>query len=274
MTIGTVLITGATSGLGRPAAVELHRRGWTVLAHGRSEAKLADLCAAAGSGVDGSGVAGLLADLSSLAEVRSLAGKVFDRVDRLDVLVNNAAVGFGPPGGGREVSADGHELRMAVNYLAPVLLTRLLLPLLRAAAPARPARVVNVGSIGQAEFDPADIDFSRNYVGVHAYRRSKLALVAHTFDLAEQLRGQGVTVNCVHPAALMDTAMVHEAGITPMSTVDEGLAAVLAPIADPEFDGVTGQFYSGTRRATALAPAYDPRFRRDLREVTERMLTT
>lgn len=265
MTTGTVLITGATSGLGRATAVELHRRGWTVLVHGRSEAKLADLCAATGSGVTG-----LLGDLGSLAEVRSLAGKVFDRVDRLDVLVNNAAVGFGAPGAGREVSADGHELRMAVNYLAPVLLTRLL-PLLRTAAPAR---VVNVGSIGQVEFDPADIGFTRNYVGVHAYRRSKLALVAHTFELAEQLRGQGVTVNCVHPAALMDTAMVREARITPMSTVDEGLAAVLRQVTVPEVGGVTGQFYSGTRRATALALAYDPRFRRDLREVTERMLTT
>jgi NAD(P)-dependent dehydrogenase (short-subunit alcohol dehydrogenase family) len=264
MTTGTVLITGATSGLGRAVTIELHRRGWTVLAHGRSEAKLADIRAATGGGGTG-----LLADFDSLAGVRLLAGKVLDRVDRLDVLVNNAAVGFGPPGGGRETSADGYELRMAVNYLAPVLLTRLLLPLLRASAPAR---VVNVGSIGQMEFDPADIDFTRNYVGVQAYRRSKLALVAHTFDLAEQLRGQGVTVNCVHPAALMDTAMVRQARIAPMSTVDEGLVAVLAQVTDPAVGRVTGQFYSGTRRATALAPAYDPRFRRDLREVTERML--
>ncbi len=251
----TVLITGATSGLGRATAIELHRRGWTVLAHGRSEAKLAEL----------TGVTTLVADLASLAEVRSLAEQVGERVDRLDVLVNNAAVGFGPRSGAREVSADGHELRMAVNYLAPVLLTRLLLPLLTA-----PAKVVNIGSIGQVPFDPADIEFTRGYDGVHAYRRSKLALAAHTFDLAEELAG--VTVDCVHPAGFMDTAMVRESGITPMSTVDEGLAAVLARITDST--GETGRFYSGTSRATALAPAYDPRFRRDLREVTERMLTT
>jgi NAD(P)-dependent dehydrogenase (short-subunit alcohol dehydrogenase family) len=197
--------------------------------------------------------------------VRSLAEQVGERVGRLDVLVNNAAVGFGPPGGAREVSTDGHELRMAVNYLAPVLLTRLLLPLLTA-----PARVVNVGSVGQVPFDPADIEFTRNYNGVHAYRRTKLALAAHTFDLAEELTG--VTVNCVHPAGFMDTPMVRASGVTPMSTVDEGLAAILVQITDPDVG--TGQFYSGTSRDTALAPAYDPRFRRDLREVTERMLTT
>jgi NAD(P)-dependent dehydrogenase (short-subunit alcohol dehydrogenase family) len=251
----TVLITGATSGLGRATAIELHKRGWKVLAHGRSEAKLAEL----------TGVTTLVADLASLAEVRSLAEQVGERVDRLDVLVNNAAVGFGPPGGAREVSTDGHELRMAVNYLAPVLLTRLLLPLLTA-----PARVVNVGSVGQVPFDPADIEFRRSYNGVHAYRRAKLALAAHTFDLAEELTG--VTVNCVHPAGFMDTPMVRESGVTPMSTVDEGLAAMLVQITDPDVG--TGQFYSGTSRATALAQAYDPRFRRDLREVTERVLTT
>jgi NAD(P)-dependent dehydrogenase (short-subunit alcohol dehydrogenase family) len=264
MTTGTALITGTTSGLGRALAIELHGRGWTVLAHGRDEAKLTDLAETTGGGVTT-----LKADLSSLAEVRTLAERVGERVARLDVLVNNAAVGFGPPGAAREVSADGHELRMAVNYLAPVLLTRLLLPLLRAAAPAR---VVNVGSIGQIPFDPADVDFTQDYYGVHAYRRSKLALVAHTFDLAEELRGQGVAVNCVHPAGFMDTPMIRESGITPLSTVDEGLTAVLAQITDAEVG--TGRFYSGTGRATALAPAYDPRFRHDLREVTERMLTT
>lgn len=264
MATGTALITGSTSGLGRALAIGLHERGWRVLAHGRDEAKLADLAEATGGGVTP-----LRADLSSLAEVRSLAERAGERVGRLDVLVNNAAVGFGRPGAAREVSADGHELRMAVNYLAPVLLTRLLLPLLRASAPAR---VVNVGSIGQLPFDPADADFTRGYNGVHAYRRSKLALAAHTFDLAEELRGQGVVVNCVHPAGFMDTPMVRESGVTPLSTVEEGLTAVLALITGP---GVgTGHFYSGTARATALAPAYDPRFRRDLREVTERMLTT
>jgi len=120
-----VLITGATSGLGRYLAQQLVSSGWQVLAHGRDQARVADLSAELGGGARG-----FVADLASLSEVRDLAARVRAEVPRLDVLVNNAAVGFGAPGEGRRVSADGHELRFAVNYLAPVLLTRLLVPLL------------------------------------------------------------------------------------------------------------------------------------------------
>lgn len=119
-----VLITGATSGLGRYLARELADSGWQVLAHGRDPGRVADLSAELGGDARG-----YVADLASLAEVRELAALVRAEVPRLEVLVNNAAVGFGAPGEGRQVSADGHELRFAVNYLAPVLLTRLLVPL-------------------------------------------------------------------------------------------------------------------------------------------------
>src|SRR5207247_4082724 len=131
-----VFITGATSGLGRYLAGELAGSGWQVLAHGRDPARVAALSAELGDGARG-----YVADLASLGCVRELAAQVRAEVPRLDVLVNNAGIGFGAPGETRQVSADGHELRFAVNYLAPVLLTRLLLPLLTASAPSR---VVNV----------------------------------------------------------------------------------------------------------------------------------
>jgi len=127
------LITGATSGLGCYLAQQLASSGWQVLAHGRDPARVADLSAELGDGARG-----FVADLASLGDVRDLAARITAEVPRLDVLVNNAAVGFGAPGEGRQVSADGHELRFAVNYLAPVLRTRLLVPLLAASAP-RPA---------------------------------------------------------------------------------------------------------------------------------------
>jgi NAD(P)-dependent dehydrogenase (short-subunit alcohol dehydrogenase family) len=260
-----VLITGATSGLGRYLAKQLASSGWQVLAHGRDPARVADLRAELG----GEDARGLVADLASLGEVRDLAARITAEVPRLDVLVNNAAVGFGAPGEGRQVSADGHELRFAVNYLAPVLLTRLLVPLLTASAPSR---VLNVGSIGQVGFDPADAEFEHGYQGVEAYRRSKLALAAFSFDLAGELDAAQVTVNCSHPASLMNTAMVLHSGITPVSTIEQGGEATMRLITDPALDGVTGQFFDGLSTARARPEAYDPQFRARLREVTGRML--
>jgi NAD(P)-dependent dehydrogenase (short-subunit alcohol dehydrogenase family) len=259
-----VLITGATSGLGRYLAQELAGSGWQVLAHGRDPARVADLSAELGGGVRG-----LIADLASLSDVRHLAAQVRAQVPRLDVLVNNAAVGFGAPGSGREVSADGHELRFAVNYLAPVLLTRLLVPLLTASAPAR---ILNVGSIGQVAFDPGDAEFEHGYSGVDAYRRAKLALAAFTFDLADELEAAEVTVNCSHPATLMNTTMVAHAGITPVSTLEQGGEATVRLVTDPALDGVTGQFFDGLKASRARPEAYDPQFRARLREVTDRMI--
>ncbi len=161
------------------------------------------------------------------------------------------------------------ELRFAVNYLAPVLLTRLLVPLLTASAPAR---ILNVASIGQAPFDPADAEFEHGYDGVEAYRRSKLALAAFTFDVADELPAAGVTVNCSHPATLMNTTMVNQAGITPVSTLEEGGEATMRLITDPALNEVTGQFFDGLKTSRARPEAYDPQFRARLRAVTDRML--
>jgi len=262
--VPVVLITGATSGLGRYLAGELAGSGWQVLAHGRDPGRVADLTAELGGGARG-----YVADLGSLGAVRELAAQVQAEVPRLDVLVNNAALGFGAPGEGRQVSADGHELRFAVNYLAQVLLTRRLLPLLTASAPAR---IVNVGSLGQVPFVPAEAEFEAGYNGVDAYRRSKLALAAFTFDLAAELAPDQVTVNCLHPATFMDTAMVRLGGITPVSTVEQGGEATMRLVTDPALDGVTGQFFDGLSTARALPQAYDRKFRAELREVTDRML--
>ena len=260
---GTALVTGATGGLGRYLAAELHRAGWTVHAHGRNQAKLEDLAS------ELAGIRTWRADLASLEDVSRLASQVSGHVGALNVLVNNAAGGFGPPGGARQVSQDGNELRLAVNYLAPVLLTRSLLPLLARSAPAR---IVHVGSVGQVEFDVADIQFRDGYNGVEAYRRSKLALAAHTFDLARDLDGTGVVVNCVHPADFMDTTMVRESGIRPLSTVADGGQAVLRLITDPALATLNGQFLNGVNISVASPRAYDPQFRRALRDATSYLL--
>jgi NAD(P)-dependent dehydrogenase (short-subunit alcohol dehydrogenase family) len=245
----------------------LAAQGWNVLAHGRDQGRVDELCREAGPAVRP-----LVADLASLKETARLAAQAAAATGRLDVLVNNAGVGFGPPEQRRQISEDGHELRMAVNYLAPVLLTRRLLPLLTASAPAR---VVNVGSVGQKPFDPDDLAFERGYDGVAAYRRSKLALAAFTFDLADELSARGVsgvTANCLHPASLMPTAMVLESRVAPMSDLEDGVAATLRLITDPALDGVTGEYFNGLSPSRSLPEAYDPAFRARLRAVTADLL--
>ncbi len=263
MTDRIALITGATNGVGRVVAERLGRSGWYVLAHGRDAARGRSLIGhieAAG------GRARLyLADLASLAEVRRLAAEVAGEFPRLQLLINNAGIGFGRPGAGRQTSADGFELRFAVNYLAPFLLTRLLLPNLLAAAPAR---IVNVASVGQQDLDFEDLQFERGYSGVGAYCRSKLALIMFTFDLAKELAGTGVTVNAVHPASLMDTYMVREAGATPMSTVEEGADAIMNLAVSPQMSGRTGEYFDRLVPARARAQAYDAAAREKLRQAT------
>jgi NAD(P)-dependent dehydrogenase (short-subunit alcohol dehydrogenase family) len=259
--MSTVLLTGATDGLGRALATRLAAEGATVLAHARSEergrAALAEL-------LDGPGdVRLVVGDLASLSAVRALADQV---PDRLDVLVNNAGIGFA---GGRQESDDGYELRFAVNYLAGFLLASLLRERLAASAPAR---IVNVASAGQQAIDFDDVMLEHGYDGARAYRQSKLAQIMHAFDLAEELEGRGVTATALHPATFMDTKMVIEAGVTPASTVQEGLEATWRLVADPALDGVSGAYFNGTREVRADAQAYDLDARRRLRELSQRLV--
>jgi NAD(P)-dependent dehydrogenase (short-subunit alcohol dehydrogenase family) len=230
-----ILVTGATDGLGRYVAGELVKSGEQVVAHGRNPARLAQL----------SGVETVQADLAALRQVDRLADEILARYDRLDVLVNNAGVGAGADLSQREESADGIELRFAVNYLAGYHLTRRLVPLLTASAPSR---VVNVASIGQQEIDFADPQLVKSYDGMRAYQQSKLAQIMFTVDLAAELRDAGVTVNALHPASLMPTTMVRETGVGFLSTLEEGGAAVLRLITDPALDGVTGAYFNGNAR--------------------------
>jgi NAD(P)-dependent dehydrogenase (short-subunit alcohol dehydrogenase family) len=201
--------------------------------------------------------------------VRRLADEVQRDHDALDVLVSNAGIGTTLPGdGARMESADGYELRFAVNYLAGFLLTRLLEPLLKAAAPAR---IVNVASAGQMPIDFDDVMLAHGYSGTRAYCQSKLAQVMATFDLAERLRDGGVTANALHPATYMPTKIVLDARGSALSTLEEGVEATARLAADPDLDGVTGRYFNGTQEAQADAQAYDADARRRLWELSERL---
>jgi NAD(P)-dependent dehydrogenase (short-subunit alcohol dehydrogenase family) len=260
----TILVTGATDGLGRRVAQELAAMGATVLLHGRSperlEATLEELRSQTGSEKANS----YLADLSSLDAVRNLAKRILSGEDRLDVLVNNA----GMIARERKESEDGYELTFQVNYLSHFLLTRLLLPLLKDSAPSR---IVNVASAGQSPLDFSNLMLERGYDAMKAYSQSKLAQVMFTFGLAEQLRGTGVTVNALHPASLMDTKMVQGTFGYIMSTVEEGTEAVVRLAVSPEVDRITGSYFDGKREARANRQAYDPQARDRLWILSEQL---
>lgn len=180
------VVTGASRGIGQATAAELTRRGATVVTLGR-DARSTIEC-----------------DLASFASIRSAGAMIAARWPRIQLLVNNAGVQHLR----RRVTADGIEATLAVNHLAPFLLTHLLLPALRAAAPAR---VVTVSSSlarwGRTDFD--DLQSTRRYNGTRAYLQSKLANIMFTASLAERLAGSGVTAVCVYPG-LVATDLLQE----------------------------------------------------------------
>jgi NAD(P)-dependent dehydrogenase (short-subunit alcohol dehydrogenase family) len=257
----TVLITGSTDGVGRYVAERLAAQGWRVIVHGRDQIR--------GQAVveritkQGGEARFLAADLASLAEVRSLADAVRGESGGLDALINNA--GIGTSGARRELSADGFELRFAVNYLAGFLLTRLLLPML---ASRKSARIINVSSAGQQAIDFADVMLTRSYSGVRAYCQSKLTQILFTIDLAKELAGRNITVNALHPATYMDTTMVRLSGARPISTVEQGGAAILQLVDLPAFAGRSGLYFNGMQESRADRQAYDEDARRRLRALS------
>ncbi|MEU6388107.1 SDR family NAD(P)-dependent oxidoreductase [Streptomyces sp. NPDC046939] len=261
----TVLLTGATQGMGRHLARLLATRGATLLLHGRDRARLAEVAADIEARAPDSDVRTYQGDLADLEQVRTLADAVLAAEPRLDVLVNNAALGGGSDPSVRETSRQGHELRFAVNHLAPYVLTRRLLPLLTTSAPSR---VVNVASAGQAPVDFDDVMLERAYDGVNAYCRSKLALIMATFDLAAESAPHKITVNALHPAHLMDTPMVRGSGFTPAASPDDGARAVSRLVADPALDAVTGRYFDQFEEDRAHAQAYDAGARARLAALT------
>ena len=259
----TAFVTGATDGVGRLVAKQLAAKGFRMLVHGRSrergESLVREIEAAGGKATF------LQADLASLAEVRKLAAAVKAETPKLELLINNAGIGSTGDKPGRQVSADGHELRFAVNYLSGFLLTHLLLPLLKAAAPSR---IVNVASAGQKALDFDDIMLTKAYNGTDAYRHSKLAQVLFTVDLANELKGSGVIANTLHPSTYMNTTMVRQSGTTPISTVETGADAIMQLAVSPALEGRSGLYFNVLRETKADPQAYDAAARAKLKALS------
>ena len=267
MSAPTILVTGATDGLGRAVASELAAGGATVLVHGRDEARGEATIDEIRRRTPEAKLHFYRADLASLAEVSALADAILSDHDGLDVILSNAGIGTTSPGdGARMESADGFELRFAVNYLAGYLLIRRLLPALRG-----PARIVQVASAGQMPIEFDDVMLTRAYSGVQAYCQSKLAQIMFTIDLAAELRERGVTATALHPGTYMPTKIVLDAGVTPVTSLRQGTEATVRLAIAPELDGVSGVYFDGLRESAPHAQARDAAARRKLRELSDEL---
>jgi retinol dehydrogenase-14 len=262
MTGKTVLVTGATSGIGRAAATALASLGARVGITGRDRAR-AELTAAAIAGASGNpAVDVFVADMSSQADVRRLADEVLATYPRLDVLLNNV----GGYWAHRRVTADGHEHTFALNHLAPFLLTSLLLDWLRASAPARIVTVSSgAQSMGKIDFD--DLMGDRGYSGSRAYDQSKLANVMFTYELARRLEGSGVTANVLHPGVTNtgfgseDPLLVMRPLIALMrpfmGSPERGAETAVYLASSPDVAGLSGLYFADRAAKTSNPSTYD-----------------
>ncbi len=272
----TVVVTGASSGIGLATAVELARQGADLVLEGRRPERLAaaadEVKAARGPGT----VTALRADLARLAEVRALAGELLARCPRIFALVNDA----GGASQRREVTADGFERTFAVNHLAPYLLTRLLLDRLRESAPSR---IVNVASEGhhRGDLDFSDLQLERGYAMMRAYGRAKLANVLFTRELARRLAGSGVTANCLHPGVvatrIWDGAPWFARPLFAvakwfMISPERSAESVVRLAADPALEGVSGKYFDQQVEAEPSALARDDALAKRLWEESARLV--
>jgi retinol dehydrogenase-14 len=269
----TVLVTGATSGIGLEASVELARRGARLLMVGRNaertEAATADVVARSGSRE----VSHFLCDFASQKAIRSLADAIGARSRELHVLVNNA----GGVNKTRRLTVDGIEATFAVNHLGFFLLTNLLRPLLVRSAPARVVTVSSIGHRGGA-LDFEDLGFERGYSIMRAYQRSKLANVLFSAELARQLTGTGVTSNSLHPGAV-DTNIWSGAPVWARPVIylffrpffisaAQGATTIVQLAASPELEGVTGKYFENGQEVPPAPLARDQALGQRLWEVS------
>jgi len=270
-----VMITGANSGIGKAASLDLARMGATVVMvardRERGEAAKAEIVEKS----QNSSIDLLLSDLSSLESVRQLAAEFQKKYSKLHVLINNAGL-FNQR---RHVTTDGYENTFATNYLAPFLLTNLQLELLKASAPSR---IVNVSSVGHynghINFD--DLNLENEYGGWKAYGQSKLALILFTHELAKKLQGTGVTVNAVHPGTVATNIWTRPFGPAGfvmalpklfMTSPEKGAETIVYLASSSEAQGLNGEYLEKLKIKKSSDESYNEEIAQRLWDISAKL---
>jgi retinol dehydrogenase 12 len=269
------LVTGATSGIGLVTARELARKGARVIIVGRSPERCTQTVREIKAETAAQSVDSLVADLSSIADLRRLASQVYERCPELHVLVNNAGGIFL----NRVESADGFEMTFALNHLSYFLLTNLLLPLLKRSAPAR---IVNVASDAHkgASIDFDKIHKGQPFSGWRAYQQSKLANILFTYELARRLDGSGVTVNTLHPGFVRTNIfrqeglvgwLVRRAADVIALSPEQGARTSIYLASSPVVDGVSGRYFVKEMPAASSPQSQDEAAAKRLWQLSEEL---
>jgi len=234
----SILITGSTDGIGKLAAIKLAKEGHTIYVHGRNTEKLNKLVTEIKAQSENENIKGFIADFSDLAAVQSMAQQVNQEVAKIDVLINNAGVFKSPI----HQTKAGFDIRLVVNYFAPYVLTKALLPLLKKGTAAR---LINVSSAAQASVSLEALAGKRPLGAQEAYAQSKLALTMWSFYMAKT--HPDLAVIAVNPGSLLDTNMVKEAYGYSWSSADKGGNILYDLAVSSEYEGLTGQYFDNDK---------------------------
>ncbi len=258
----TVLITGATDGIGKETAQRLAKKGWRVLIHGRSEKRCRDVLEKIRNVTGNSSIEYICADLADFKDIYKIAEDVKKHFKTIAVLINNAGV-FEPQ---QKFTLNGIELTFAVNHLAYFLLTGLLLDVLKQNTPAR---IINVSSMAHASrIDFDDLRGQKSYSGYKTYAQSKLANILFTFHLAEKLADWGITVNCLHPG-VTSTKLLHAGWGMGGNSVKQGAKTSVYLASSPELEQTTGKYFIDSQITHPAGIANDRKVQERLWKISE-----
>ncbi len=261
----TVLITGSTDGIGRATALRFLKEGYNVIVHGRSREKVFRTIDFIKKETNNSNIVPMYGDLRSHSEIIMMIDEISDHFDKIDILINNAGV-FRP---NKTLTEDGIEETIAVNYIAPFIISNLLLDLLYK---AEKGKILNVVSrLHSNSLNLEKLQVEKRYNGIKAYSVSKTCLIMFTYQLARSLEDRGVSVNCLHPGVI-DTKLLKAAFDSFGDTPSIGADHVFFAATDPSLDNVSGKYLEDDRITPSNKITYDQGLQKKLWEKTEEII--